>query len=225
MDIKFYRRDNNGNAAGDSRRYRGYFDIFRCILDLLSQGPSKKTHVLNNCNLNSNTGARYLKMLEGGGAVSSSKEGREIYYSLTDKGMLALVAMKALYKLLLTPDRTAECKDLIRSILDENLTGYHENATLLTSSGIGVPVTFYLPASSRAVVVIDSTDVELALLYSSLTLAIISEAKDIGEVIVISPLDEGILGSLFLPGEEDEARRVKFIGGCPGELLKETLAG
>ncbi|MMZ66871.1 hypothetical protein D1872_294050 [compost metagenome] len=73
-------------------------------------------------------------------------------------------------------------------------------------------------------VVIDSTDVELALLYSSLTLAIIAEAKDIGEVIVISPLDEGILGSLFLPGEEDGAGRVKFIGGCPEELLEKSLS-
>lgn len=222
MNIKLYSEEVIEHDT-HSRRYRGYFDIFKCVLIQLSHGSSKKTHILNRCNLNSSTAAKYLKMLENGGAVSSKKIGREIYYSLTDKGMLALLAMKALYKLLLSSDMTLECKDEIRNLLQAKDYEFLENAYLANPSGIQLPVSFYIPRKSKAIVIVESSDNELVLLYSALILALMSELKSIGEVLIISPSEEGLLGNLFVQSQENSVRRMRFVGGCSRTLLENLV--
>jgi len=222
LNIKLYSEEVIEHDT-HSRRYRGYFDIFKCVLIQLSHGSSKKTHILNRCNLNSSTAAKYLKMLENGGAVSSKKIGREIYYSLTDKGMLALLAMKALYKLLLSSDMTLECKDEIRNLLQAKDYEFLENAYLANPSGIQLPVSFYIPRKSKAIVIVESSDNELVLLYSALILALMSELKSIGEVLIISPSEEGLLGNLFVQSQENSVRRMRFVGGCSRTLLENLV--
>lgn len=222
MNIKLYSEEMIERNT-HSRRYRGYFDIFKCVLVQLSQGSSKKTHILNRCNLNSSTAAKYLKMLENGGAVSSKKIGREIYYSLTDKGMLALLAMKALYKLLLSSDSTLECKEEIRRLLEAKGYEYLENAYLASPSGIQLPVSFYIPRKSKAIVIVESSDNELVLLYSALIQALMSELKSIGEVLILSPSEEGLLGNLFVQDREKSISRMRFVGGCSKALLENLV--
>lgn len=223
IDIKLHKSGIIECDLG-ARKNRGRFDIIKCILFVLSGNKAKKTHILNKCNLNTHTLEKYLKMLEDGGSIRIEKSGRETSYNLTDKGILALLAMKALYKLLFSPDTSINCKNNVRELLDSKNINYLENAYLSNKSNVQLPVSFYITGDSKAIIIVEASDSELALIYSSLILALLSEESEISETIIISQLDEGTLGNVSIVGAEGSLKRMKFIGGCSKPILEKTFS-
>ena len=145
------------------RRYRGRFEVFYCLLRLLSGGPAKKTHVMNACNLNSLVAKEVLGRLLDSGVVSVSRRGRELHYRLTDRGMMALLAAEVFVSLIESPPH-AECRRRAREEFDGD--DIVENAYIGTSYGLEVPVSYYSPGDARAAIVAESDSGLVAFYYA-----------------------------------------------------------
>ncbi|MCE4619437.1 MAG: hypothetical protein F7C33_00255 [Desulfurococcales archaeon] len=145
------------------RRYRGRFEVYYCLLRLLSRGPAKKTHVMNACNLNSQVAKDVLGRLVESGITSVSKRGRELHYRLTDRGMMALLAAEVFVSLVESPP-SVECrKRAQKEYASEDVV---ENAYLGTSYGLEVPVSYYSPGDASAAIVAETDSGLVAFYYA-----------------------------------------------------------
>lgn len=145
------------------RKYRGRFEVYYCLLRLLSGSTVKKTHIMNACNLNSSIAREVLNRLVESGAVRASRQGRELHFHLTERGMMALIAAEVFISLVDSPPY-ADC----RRRAQEEFTGEDvvENAYLGTSYGFEVPVSYYSPGDASAAIVAEADSSLVAFYYA-----------------------------------------------------------
>ena len=167
------------------RRYRGRFEVYYCLLRLLSRGAAKKTHVMNACNLNSLVAREVLERLLDSGVVSVSRHGRELHYRLTDRGMMALLAAEVFVSLIESPPH-AECRRRAREEFDSEDTV--ESAYLGTSYGLEIPVSYYSPGDARAAIVAEN-DSGLVAFYYALASMLVGGSEYLNNVTIFAAGD------------------------------------
>jgi len=64
---------------------RGFLEIIGDILEILSKGPMKKSHISFRCKIDSRTVTRYMKIMTQSNLITKSKEDPS-YFILTLKG-------------------------------------------------------------------------------------------------------------------------------------------
>jgi predicted transcriptional regulator len=163
-----------------SRRYRGKFEVYCCLLKLLADGPAKKTHVMNACNLNSTAAKRILDKLVRSGVVKVVRHGREFHYSLTDRGMMALLAANVFMKLVESPP-VEKCRKKARESMQSH--DVVEGTYLGTDHGLEIPVAFYSPSTKEAILVAED-DSGLTAIYYALA-RLLSSGVDYLNIVTI----------------------------------------
>ncbi len=177
------------------KKYRGRFDIYCCLLSLLSKRPAKKTHIMNACNLNSLAAKKILMKLLKADITSVEKKGRETHYSLTDRGMTALLAANVFMKLM-ESEAHIDCRKKARELM----SGYDdvlEGVYLTSIAGLNIPVAFY-SSSARHAVIVAEADSDLLTLYYALASLLAESVNGIDSV------------SIFAVGDLEEKLKILF---------------
>ena len=83
-----------GDRAAKNALYREFAAVGKALgnpgrlelLDLLAQGPRSVEELAATAGLGVSTCSAHLQTLRGAGLVTARREGKRIYYSLTDEG-------------------------------------------------------------------------------------------------------------------------------------------
>ncbi len=203
------------------RKYRSELDIYSAILDFIrSSGSVKKTHLMNACNLNSYNASKYLGRLVNANLLAERKVGREIYYTITAKGMLTSILLRTIQSLL---DSNAsewhrECRSTIEKIADEEGVELVKDVYIVGLGGVRFPFSYYAPATNTALVVADSDGLDLSLILYFFAVGAAVALDKLSKLVIVAPPATAEIIRSAVSSDNALVDKIVLLSGCNGSI-------
>ncbi|MEM1619308.1 MAG: winged helix-turn-helix domain-containing protein [Fervidicoccaceae archaeon] len=109
----------DSTQAVEKRKYRSDVEILYEIMSTVAASGDrgvKKTHLMYRTNLNSKMLSRYLDLLKSADCIEEIAVAKSKLVKMRPAGRKALIALKALYRILYPPKRSAEEEFIVREL-------------------------------------------------------------------------------------------------------------